>query len=81
MCKDCWGLANGLRIPIWKALYREGEVLGVTSELNLYGGVQGGRQRWCFLQGNDVVQAEDEDSVVVWNLRSGKAVKVEGVGR
>ncbi|KAF7888081.1 uncharacterized protein EAF02_002622 [Botrytis sinoallii] len=25
MFKDCWGLANGLRVPIWKALYQEGQ--------------------------------------------------------
>ncbi|KAM0170996.1 hypothetical protein ACHAPF_008563 [Botrytis cinerea] len=30
MCKNCWGLADALRIPIWKAMYHEGQTISNT---------------------------------------------------
>ncbi|TGO36558.1 hypothetical protein BHYA_0121g00190 [Botrytis hyacinthi] len=170
MCKDCWGLVDGLRVPIWKALYHEGqkisnafletfdnlgrlgfrirgrqhkdvrvkgmivwikrladeipgvedyfpwrasldslsdeivkpkyvlggqmsiasvleergfmiegEFLGSVSES--HGDAQVDKYRWGFLQGNEVGQSEDDDSILVWNEKNGKVVKVEGVGK
>ncbi|KAF7902898.1 hypothetical protein EAF00_002800 [Botryotinia globosa] len=57
----------------------EGEFLGSVSES--YNDAQVDRHRWGFLQGNEVGQSEEDDSIVVWNGKNGKAVKVEGVGR
>ncbi|TGO50402.1 hypothetical protein BCON_0184g00070 [Botryotinia convoluta] len=57
----------------------EGEFLGLASES--HGDVQADKHRWGFLQGNEVAQSQDDDSIVVWNLKNGKAVKVEGVGK
>ncbi|KAF7960658.1 hypothetical protein EAE96_000332 [Botrytis aclada] len=57
----------------------EGEFLGLASES--HSDAQADKQQWGFLQGNEVAQSEDDDSILVWNLRTGKAVEVEGVGK
>ncbi|KAF7939040.1 uncharacterized protein EAE98_001376 [Botrytis deweyae] len=57
----------------------EGEFLGLASES--HGDAQADTHRWGFLQGNEVGQSEDDDSIVVWNGKNGKAVKIEGVGK